>query len=224
MPKSSDSTRRRVSESARRLLKVNRKDSRALIRIVVGTLAVFNVAAALIVFKPWGGSPEDLARQLEELRRQVVAREAALSRTKALVEKVEKARTEGDRFLAEYVMNRRTAASTIVSELSQMAGKSGIKPKEAGFTFEPIEGSDTLSMMTVAAGFEGTYQNLTQFINLLDKSPRFLIIESLQAAPQQSGATLNVMLKFNTFVRDQAGHALQQAVAATANRQEAAAQ
>jgi type IV pilus assembly protein PilO len=59
-------------------------------------------------------------------------------------------------------------------------------------------------MMTVAAGYEGSYQNLTRFLNLLDKSPRFLIVESLQATPPQAGAVLNVMLKFNAFVREDA--------------------
>jgi hypothetical protein len=45
-----------------------------------------------------------------------------------------------------------------------------------------------------------------RFLNLLDRSPRFLIIESLGAAPQQSGqqagARLNVSLKLDAFVRE----------------------
>jgi len=38
-------------------------------------------------------------------------------------------------------------------------------------------------MMSISAGYEGTYANLTKFVNLLDKSPRFLIIENMQTAP-----------------------------------------
>ena len=213
MPKSEAAPSRRlgVPDSALRLLRLNRRDPRHIARLVVGTLVALNLVAALVVFKPWGGSPEDLARQMEDLRRQVLIRQTSLARARSLAAKVEKARVEGDQFLGQYVMTRRTASSTIVSELSQLAKQAGIKTKEAAFAFEPIEGSETLTMMTVAAGYEGTYQNLTRFINLLDRSPRFLIIESLQASPQQTGAMLNVMLKFNAFVRDEAGHALQQA-------------
>jgi hypothetical protein len=36
----------------------------------------------------------------------------------------------------------------------------------------------------------------------LDKSPQFLIMESLSAAPQQSGGVLNISLKLNTFILD----------------------
>ena len=52
---------------------------------------------------------------------------------------------------------------------------------------EPVEGSDTLDMLQISANFEGTYPDLVHFMNLLDKSDRLLIIESLNATPQQSG-------------------------------------
>ena len=64
--------------------------------------------------------------------------------------------------------------------------------------------------MQISAAYEGSYAGLTKFINLLDKSRRFLIIESLTAAPQQTNAgdLLNVVIKLDTFVREQAGNAL----------------
>jgi hypothetical protein len=43
-----------------------------------------------------------------------------------------------------------------------------------------------------------------KFVNQLDKSPRFLIIESMQASPQSTGA-LSVSLKLDTFIRQAAG-------------------
>jgi Tfp pilus assembly protein PilO len=52
--------------------------------------------------------------------------------------------------------------------------------------------------------YEGSYASLTQFVRSLDKSNRFLIIESLQAAPQPSGI-LSVNLKVDIFVRQPAG-------------------
>ena len=74
-------------------------------------------------------------------------------------------------------------------------------------TARPIEGSDTLQMLTHQRGFEGNYANLTKFVNLLDKSPRFMIIENMQAAApqQQGGQALNVSLKIDTFVKDTPG-------------------
>ncbi|HYO82501.1 MAG TPA: hypothetical protein VES20_13950, partial [Bryobacteraceae bacterium] len=77
-------------------------------------------------------------------------------------------------------------------------------PKERSFTYDLVEGSETMSMMTVVANYEGTYGDLLQFVNKLDKSSRFLILDTLVASPQPAGGTLNVQIKFNTFVREAA--------------------
>ena len=93
--------------------------------------------------------------------------------------------------------------STIQGELVQIAKEAGITYQPTTWTPEPIEGSDTLGMMTINAGCQGTYAALSKFVNLVDKSPRFLIIESMVAAPQQTGQILNVTVKVDTFVKEQ---------------------
>jgi hypothetical protein len=182
------------------------KDVRSTARVVVGSLLVLNVAAALFVFRPWEGSLEDLRREVVSLEQQVRQRQDLLQRTRTLTGKIEKARAEGDRFMDQYMLNRRTAYSTIVGELDRIGVESGVKPKESQFAVEPIAGSnDSLGMMTITANFEGAYSSLTKLINLIDRSPKFLIIESVQAAPQPSGATVNLTMKLHAFVRGAPG-------------------
>jgi type IV pilus assembly protein PilO len=190
-----------------RIKGVSIKDPRVAMRGILGFLAVLNVIAALVVFKPWGGSPEDMAREREALERQVVDAQKRLDRSRQLVGKVQQARAEGDRFLADYMMDRRSTYSTIVAELDRAASGAGIKPRERSINLEEVEGSDTILQMTITSGYEGTYANLTKFVNLLDKSPRFLVIETLQAAPQQGNNLLNISIKMDTFVRQLPGAA-----------------
>jgi len=184
------------------------KDPRVFIRLVLGALLLANLVAAVIAFKPFGGSAEDLARRQELLFAQVSDLERRVARTKGLAEKVERARVEGEAFLNEYTMDRRTTFSTIVSELARSAAQAGIKQRECSLNLEPTEGSETLSQMTITCGYETTYANLTKFMNLLDKSPRFLIIEGLSAAPQQAGNILSVSIKLDTFVKNRPGESL----------------
>ncbi len=129
----------------------------------------------------------------------------ASTKTRALVTKAERARDEGDGFLAEYTTDRRTTFSTIFAELERVAHDAGIQPRPASYELDQVEGSDSLYQMNISAAYEGSYASLTKFVNLLDKSPRFLIIESLIAAPQQSNAgdLLSVSIKLDTFVREQ---------------------
>jgi type IV pilus assembly protein PilO len=70
------------------------------------------------------------------------------------------------------------------------------------FAFEPVEGSDALTRAEITANYEGAYKDLTLFLNLLDHSPRLLIIDSLGATPQPVGGVLEVAIKLNAFVRE----------------------
>src|SRR5581483_7026181 len=129
------------------------RDPRIIVRLVLGVLLAANVATALIAFKPFGGSAEDLKRQEQSLRQQVREMQARVTRTQSLVKKVETARTAGDQFLQQYATDRRTTASTIYAELNRAAKEAGMTLKPLSFgALEPVEGSDTLSQMTISAG------------------------------------------------------------------------
>jgi len=186
---------------------LNVKDPRVVMRVLIGLLLVANLAAAVVAFKPFGGSADDLRREQQMLTAQLTRSQQQLANSKRLVDKVEQARTEGDKFLDKYFTDSQTTAALILTELNSTARDAGIKMGQAQFNRENVEGSDTLQMLTTNVGFEGNYTNLTKFVNLLDKSARFMIIESMQAAApqQQAGQALNVSLKIDTFVKDTPG-------------------
>jgi len=172
------------------------------LRIVLGTLAAANLIAAGFVLYPPGGSAADLERQLADLQTRAVSNRALLASTRQHVGAVEKGRAEGDHFLDGYFLARRTAYSTLLTELVDAADRSKVKPREHAYATEPIEGSDSLSMMTISANYEGTYADLMHFVHEIDKSPRMLIIEGLTAAPLQTGGRLSVSMKLDAFVRE----------------------
>jgi len=175
---------------------------RSLVRLVIGSILAANVVAALLLVWPWGGSAEDLALELAALSAQGREHQAAIGRLKRLVAKSERARQEGEKFLSAFFLDGRTKSSTILAELGDSAKQAGLKPRDHAFAFEPIEGSDNLSMMTISANYEGSYSDLIEYVNLLDRSPRFLILDNLQASPTTAPGTLSVRFRVNAFVRD----------------------
>jgi hypothetical protein len=178
------------------------KEPRVVMRALIGVLVAANLAAAVMAFKPFGGSAEDLQRRASGLQDQLAAAQARVAITRRLVDKVEGARRDGDRFLTQYVVDRRKASSALNEELFRMAQEAGVKPGQVANEYEAIEGSDTLQMVNIQAAFEGSYQGLTRLVNLIDRSPRFLMIESIQAAaPQGNAAVMGVQFKIHTFVR-----------------------
>jgi hypothetical protein len=178
------------------------KDPRLIARFVLGVLLLANLLAAFAIFRPLGGSAEQLDQDLADMQKQLQREQAQVQRMRLLETKIQHARTSGDSFLSTYFMDRRTASSTIVAELNRAAKDSGMTPKEQSFSFDVLEGSDTLSMMTVVCNYEGTYGDLLQLVNRLDKSNRFLIIDTMSATPLLGSGKLAINIKLNTFVRE----------------------
>ncbi len=178
-----------------------RKDPRLLVRAILALLLVANVTAALFLVRPWAASPAELERRLGVLRAEVSQTERSLEQLRAVVEKARQARMEGDDFMNQYFMDRRTASSTIVVELKKAADASGVVQGEHTFAYEPVEGSTNLSMMTISGNYEGQYANLLEFINRIDRSLRFLILDTLTASPERTETGgLKMNFKMNAFV------------------------
>ncbi|HEX4135875.1 MAG TPA: GspMb/PilO family protein [Bryobacteraceae bacterium] len=185
------------------------KEPRVLVRLVLGLLLIANLVAAGFAFNVFGPSPEGLNQSLVSAEAQLQSDQARLTRTRVLASKIGKGKTEGDTFLTSYFTNRRNTYSTIITEITDTARTAGMKTQEGTIApLDPIEGSDELSMMTISINFEGTFPQLVKFVNLLDRSPRFLIIESMQVAPQPKGDVLNTNFKLHVFVRDDPNAAL----------------
>ncbi len=174
------------------------------VRVALGALLGANLAAAVFAFHLFGGSPADLAEEMRSKQRDLAQQLQLTERMRTLVAKVQQAKVEGDRFLEECTMERASAYSTLIDDLNRMAAESGMQTKEFSYVLDPVEGSDSIEQLTVSANFEGSYGSLTKLVNLLDKSQRFLIIDSMQASPQSNGA-LNVNIKLDTFVRQTPG-------------------
>ena len=177
------------------------------IKLGLAGLALFDLLFYLFAIGPLSDSDREKRAQLQTFQKQVRDRTAQVDRLAAVVQKVETARAGGDQLLETIMLPRRTAFSDIVSELDEAAKTAGVDLRDRGLNADAIDGSDTLSMLTITQNLEGNYDNLVRFLNLLDRSQRFLIVESLGAAPQQtgvrdSGGKLSVTLKLDAFIKE----------------------
>ena len=174
------------------------------VRVLLGVLLAANLIGAGILLYPPGGSAEDLEKELASLQSQATTKRALLEKTRQHLAAVELGRAEGDQFLGTYFLTRRAAAEMMLSQLGSAAAGSKIKEKERSISIEPIDGSDSLSMMSIVASYEGEYSDLLHFVHEIDRGSSLMIIESLNAAPQAGTRMLSVSMKLDTFVREDA--------------------
>jgi hypothetical protein len=185
------------------------KEPASLVRAALGLLLLANLVAAMFAFHVFGTSPQQLDRSLIAARSQLAAAQMHLNRSRLLTGKIDKGRSESETFLATYASDRRHTYSIIIGEMNTISKLAGMNMKEETVApLDPIEGSDDLDIMTIAINLEGGYAQVVKFINMLDRSPRFLIIESMTASPELKGDSLSITIRLNALVKDDTGGAL----------------
>lgn len=190
---------------------INFREPKVLVRAGLGALLLANLIVAAFAFHLIGDSPADLDAQLATAQSNLRATQQRLNRSKTLMGNMEQSGMQGQKFLATYMTNRRVTYSTIGSEINKLAQGAGMKVGELNFsTLDPIENSNDLYMLGMTGNFEGNYAALVKFVNALDRSPRFLILESLQVTPQPKGDLLTATVKLDVFVDDTQGSAVAQ--------------
>jgi hypothetical protein len=181
---------------------VNGRGPRFWLQATVITLAVANAVALFLYVAPPGGTRKELVEQSEQIRHQILATRAGAKRLRNVADKVQTGSKEAGNFENKYFLGKRDAYDAVISEIQRMAAASGVQEREGVFSEEPIEGSDDLSVLNVTANFQGTYDNLMRFLYEADRSPLLLMLDTLQAAPQQHSPQINTSIRFQAVVRE----------------------
>jgi Tfp pilus assembly protein PilO len=174
------------------------------LRIAVIVLAVLNAAALFFYLAPPGGSKQELVQESHAVHNQVVSEQVRTARLKNVAAKVTVGNTESSDFQLRYFLPQRLAYSAVITEIQRMAKAAGFQERDAVYIEEPIEGTSDLDLLNCTANYEGTYDALLKFLYEVDHSPMMLMLENLQAAPQQKGGQLNTSIRFQVVIQEEA--------------------
>ena len=181
-----------------------RRGLRFWLQITGGVLALLNGVALFFYLVPPGGSRKELAQQQLSVRTQVAATRASTQYLRSTAAKVQVSGAQSSGFESKYFLPKRTAYETVIAEIQAMAKASSLQERDSVFTEEPVEGTSDLSLLTITASYEGSYENLMRFLFEVDRCPMLLMLENLQAAPQQKGGQINTSIRFQAILQDEA--------------------
>lgn len=99
---------------------------------------------------------------------------------------------------------QRNRFTAIVSELRQLANRTGLEPASVSYPDESLEAYGLVRTSFVFS-VEGSYSDLRAFLHLLDLSPSFLVVDQLTVVEDGRG-TLRISLRLSTlFAEERAG-------------------
>ena len=181
---------------------LNRRGPGFWLPVTAGVLALLNLIALYLLVAPPGGSRTSLEADSARLRQQIASTRSQSARLKRVAAKAQLGGEQSSDFEDRYILPGRTAYERLVAELQRITKLSGMQAGEAVYSEEPIEGTADLSLLSSSANYEGSYENLRKFLLELDHSPVLVMLENLQAAPQQKGNRINASMRFQTIMRE----------------------
>lgn len=181
--------------------------TRQRLKIGVAALVVIDIAAAALLFSPLIGSQRSRAEKLDELWRELQIRTREVEPLRGLDRKIPEARRQID----DFYRDRLTSQDSVVSgELGKLASQNGVKI--TGIKYDQGESNRNrevqerdpatvgLNRLVVDADLTGGYLQIMRFVNSLERSRLFFLVDSVQLGSEQGGV-VKLRMKLETYLR-----------------------
>jgi type IV pilus assembly protein PilO len=160
----------------------------------VAVLLILNLVLAVRLFLAWSTLRTASADQLQQQQTAYRALQLEMTPLRGLPQKVALSRTQADEF---YGARFPGAYSTISSTINDLATKNNVRLTNLAYT--PAPAIVGLAEVRMDASLSGEYAPLMHFINGLERSKTFFLINGLTLTGQQGGL-VNLRLKLNTYL------------------------
>jgi len=181
---------------------LSRRISVVHVTLALIALLVFDGAFYWFAVRPLGAREQEIIAAIKVLETQVKQRVETFEHVRSIVKRIESAHLIGSNLMENITVSRQVAFSTLVTALDAAANRAKIENLDRAYNIEPVENISEYSIVRVSANFRGQYENVVRFLNLIDRSETFLIIESLEASPRLDSQDLQITMRIDTFVRD----------------------
>lgn len=172
------------------------RDTRRKVKIALTTMALVDVAAVIVYFSPLVGSEGSRRAQLDTLWRELQQKTREVQPLIGLDKKIPVAHKQIDAFYKD----RFPAADSAISDaIGKLAAQSGIKIGSVKYDMKDASVLG-LQRVQIEADMAGDYLQLVRFINSLERSQMFFLVDSVQLGGEQAG-TVRLQMKMETYLK-----------------------
>jgi hypothetical protein len=160
----------------------------------VALLLILNLVLSVRLFLAWSTLRAAGTDQLLQQQTAFRALQLEMKPIKGLPQKVDLSRTQANEF---YAARFPAAYSTISATINELATKNSVRL--TNLAYGPTRAPSGLVELRMDASLSGEYAPLMHFINGLERSKTFFLINGLTLTGQQGGL-VNLRLKVNTYL------------------------
>jgi Tfp pilus assembly protein PilO len=169
---------------------------------IAGSLAVVLLADLILIIVSWQsvmGGPQAMRENLSRLQTQAKLLKADVNRGQAIRAHFPDVGRECDNFYKQQLLPASAGYSGVVADLGQLAEKAGLKTGGMGFNQKDVKDRG-VTQIDITAEVEGSYSAVIQFINGLEHSKNFYLMNALELDTSSSGV-IRLKLGLRTYFR-----------------------
>jgi hypothetical protein len=167
--------------------------------VALGALWAVNLSLGIFLWPGGRQDPAALEADRGRLALQAKLLRADVERGEKIRESLPAAGTECDDFYRESFLDASTGYSRIEADLGAIAAETGVKTTGFSFRRKEIKEKGTTEIQ-VSATVDADYPALVRFINGLERSKNFYLLDSLRLGSGTTGS-IRLALELHTYFR-----------------------
>jgi len=175
-----------------------RKSTQKLIRWFLGAVLVADLALAAVNWQI-AAAPRDPEDELRLLRQQSALLAADVARAQNIRAELPEVERNSGVFFQEQIAPSQSGYSALIENLGEMAGAAGVRTGNVTFRQGSPDKRGVIEV-EIGASVNGEYPNIVRFINGLEHSDTFYVLDSLTLAADTGGG-LGLNLRLRTYFR-----------------------
>ncbi|HKY31442.1 MAG TPA: type 4a pilus biogenesis protein PilO [Candidatus Polarisedimenticolia bacterium] len=162
-----------------------------------------NLAFAFVVNVPRASEAVSLAERRDELDVQLAARERDMTKLRDHHGRVQKGSEELQRFYESVLSSKAERMISFQKEIRDIAKQFRIDLKSIAYSTEPAPTKDKIARFSAQMPLTGSYESLREFIETIEKSHQFIIINSIALSnSKEGGVILGLGIQLSTYFLD----------------------
>jgi Tfp pilus assembly protein PilO len=169
------------------------------ISIALAVPLVLDLGLAVYLLQAGRQNPQAMRTERDQLARQAKLLRADVLRGQRIRASLPQAAADRDAFYKDSFLGAATGYSRIDSDLGEIASKAGVKTSGFSFKEKPIKDRG-VTEISISTSLDADYPAVIQFINGLERSKNFYLLDHLQLASGSTGG-LRLEIELHTYFR-----------------------
>jgi hypothetical protein len=170
-----------------------------LIAASLGLLLAADIGLSVFVFQAFREGPETLRAQRGLLATQAKLLKADVKRGEQIRASLPQVGQDCDKFYGSSFLDGTTGYSQIDTDLAAIAAKAGVKTSGFSFKQDEVKGRG-VTEITIRTSVEADYPSVIQFINGLERSKNFYLLDDLRLNSATPG-NIRLELSLHSYFR-----------------------